>query len=742
VDCVITLDGPDGPVRVGRTTGRVLEVHADTAAGRAFGLGWGHAQDRIVQLAVLRIAGRGRAAELLDGTDSLVSQDRFIRRRGFAVAAETQAGTLTPRAREIAEAYAAGINRWLARRPRPLELLVLGVKPEPWTPADSLLIALLQSYLGLAQSQEVVERFIAHVGRSGDEAAIRVLRALFAPHLDHWDPALLAEVQLEPQELTIDPLCAAAFRAPVGSNGYAVPPSLSTSGRVIVAGEPHLDASTLPPSFHEAVLRGPDTLQAGVTVPGVPGVLAGRWTSVAGAITYGFLDQIDLFVEEVRAGRVRRGDGWAPLERRDEVVRRKGSRDTESLTVWRSDLGLILGDPTGEEPSRVLALRWILDGAGMEDAFAVPFALEAAGTVDEARDLLAAYPQSFQYALGDVHGAVGLQQCGLAPRRAEGHSGLNPVAGWDPGQRWTGSVAPKDLVGFTDKSADAPVVTANQTTNRPGRPAVVTLGLSSGRKDRIAELLKTGGVDQERIRAIQQDRQSAWARAALDVVRPRLPDTDRARTLAAWDGVCRPDSTASSLFWRLDAVWLLEVYGALFDLAQSVCAMPTEVVPPGTPEEDLPIYWSESNSVTTNVPAFREALLDPEHAVFAGRDWEAILDTAITRTLARPCKPWGEVNRIQRTWFLLAGTALGRSPLFSRPVTLPGAMDAPEQGRIHRIAGRVATVSPVWRMVADLGERALHTALAGGPSDRLLGPRRTSDLARFDRYALKTLPLD
>ena len=149
------LQGPDGPIAVRRSTAGVLEVRAETELGRAFGLGWGHARDRIVQLAVSRIAGAGRAAELLQDTDGLVKQDSFIRRRGFARAAKKQAGSLTARARAIGEAYAAGINRWLDTRPRPLELVVLGVVPEPWTVADSLLVALLQSYLGLAQSQEV-----------------------------------------------------------------------------------------------------------------------------------------------------------------------------------------------------------------------------------------------------------------------------------------------------------------------------------------------------------------------------------------------------------------------------------------------------------------------------------------------------------------------------------------------------------------------------------------------------------
>ncbi|MCO4772047.1 MAG: penicillin acylase family protein [Deltaproteobacteria bacterium] len=738
---MIRVQGPDGPVLVGRSTGGVLEVRAGTPLGRAFGLGWGHARDRIVQLSVLRIAGQGRAAELLQGTDSLVAQDRFIRRRGFARAARRQALTLTDRARSIGEGYASGVNAWLESKPRPIELTALQVRPEPWTVTDSLLVALLQSYLGLAQSQEVVERFIAHIGRSGNKESQEVVRALFAPHLDGWNPDILLDVELEPLELPFDPLCSSAFRSLLGSNAYALPPSWTRSGAAMVGGEPHLDTAALPPSFSEAVLIGPDTLQAGVTVPGVPGVLAGRWTSVGAAITYGFVDQIDLFVEEVREGTVRRGDEWVALERIEEQVARRGSHEVSGLVVWRSELGVLLGDPSGPETRRVLALKWALDGEGMEDAFSVPFALETAGTVDEARQILSEYPQSFQYALADTSGAIGLQQCGRAPRRAKGHSGLNPQPGWDRRRWWgEGAVPGTALLGRTEKETDEPIVTANETSNPPEGVRVVNLGLSTDRRDRMREVL-TRDADASTVSTMHRDRRSNWARRALDVLRPLLPDNRQGRLLAQWDGTHDPDLEAPSLFARLEGAWLLAVYGDLFDVARTTCAMPTEAIPPGTLDEDLPIVWSEANSVTTNVPAFREALLNPEHAIFGARDWEALARKVAADSLAVGAKSWRRVNRVRRAWFLFAGSPLATAPVFSRSVSLPGAMDTPEQGRIHRIAGRVATVAPVWRMVADLSEDALHTALAGGPSDRLLGPLRTCDLPRFERYELKKLPL-
>ncbi len=605
-------------------------------------------------------------------------------------------------------------------------------------------MALLQSYLGLAQSQEVVERFIVQVGRAGHRRDIAVLAQIFSPHLDALDVELLADVVLDPLDLPIDPLCGAAFRGLRGSNAYAIPPAGTASGFAMVAGDPHLDTTQLPPFFYEAVLAGPDTMQAGATIPGVPGVIAGRWTQVAAAVTYGFIDQIDYFVEEVADGRIRRGDTFTDLHPVSETIARRGTEQTETLTVWRADGRLLHGDPSRREQQRVLGMQWALDGQGLHDVFALPFELETAPDVDAARAILSRYPQSLQYAVGDVAGRTGLQQCGLAPGRAEGHSGLNPQPGWDRSRWWRDPVPREQLHGLTQpKDSVSILVTANETTNPAGGPVVVNLGLSTHRRQRLSQLLTAQTVSLTRLPVVHRDRVSLSTRAMLDVVRPYLPANRAGHLLRAWDGTFDPALEAPALFERFRATWLLAVFGPLFDRARQVCAMPTEaMVHDVRRPEDLPTRWSESNSVTTNVPAFDQALLDRSGPALQGRDWEAVLVAAMHASLRSPALPWGRTNAVDRAWFLFKSAPPWLGRLLGRRVSVPGSMDSPEQGRIHRIANQVATVAPVWRMVADLGEEVLHTALAGGPSDRLFAPRRTNDLVRFSRYELKRLELE
>jgi len=740
-----TLDGPDGPVRVRRIEGGVLHVFAESEAGRAFGQGWGHANDRIIQLDLLRVAGRGEVAERVADTPKIVLQDRFIRQRGFWNAAVQQTHNLTPRSLGIAQAYAAGVNRWLAQHRRPIELKLLRLPEFQWQPADSVLIALLQSYLGLAQSQEVVERFIVQVARGGDPGDIRSLRHVFSPHLDELDVALLADVALDPLDLPIDPLCGASFRGLMGSNAYAIPPARSASGHAIVAGEPHLDTTQLPPFFYECVLAGPDTMQAGATIPGVPGVIAGRWTRVAAAVTYGFVDQIDYFVEEVADGQIRRGDDLTPLEPIEETIRRRGSDKTETVTIWRADGRLLHGDPSLREPQRVLGMQWALDGRGLDDVFTGPFAMETAPDVDAARAILSRYPQSLQFTLGDVQGRTGIQQCGLAPGRAEGHSGLNPQPGWDRTRWWREQPTSLDQRYGLTQSADGTevLVTANETTNPVDCPVIVNLGLSRDRHARIRALLTFDSIGLTQLQAVHRDRASLSTRRLLQEIEPHLPANRAGHLLRSWDGVFDPELEAPSLFERFRATWLLEVYGPMFDRARDVCPMPTqEMVREVERAEDLPVLWSESNSVTTNVPQFEQGLLERDGPALGGRDWQTVLERALYRSLRSPASSWGRTNTVSRSWFIFKSAPPWLAGLLGRRVAVPGAMDTPEQGRIHRIAGQIATVAPVWRMVADLGEQALHTALAGGPSDRLFTLRRTNDLHRFERYELKRLNLD
>ena len=119
-------------IEAARTEEGVLQLWADDDLALAAGLGWAHARDRLVQMVLLRLVGQGRLAECLQSTEETVGIDVWARDMGFARDVVADEELASDQARRVAEAYAAGVNEVLTRRRRPLELLLVGHRPEPW----------------------------------------------------------------------------------------------------------------------------------------------------------------------------------------------------------------------------------------------------------------------------------------------------------------------------------------------------------------------------------------------------------------------------------------------------------------------------------------------------------------------------------------------------------------------------------------------------------------------------------
>src|ERR671918_346089 len=138
VDGTIEVQGLDAPVRIVRDAFAVPHIEAGNFRDAVFAQGFVHAQDRLWQMDFRRRLGAGRLAEVLGPT--ALPTDRFIRTLGFAQVARASLAHLRPDTVALLEAYAAGVNAYLAPRtgPLPLEFLILGYQPEPWTPVDSL----------------------------------------------------------------------------------------------------------------------------------------------------------------------------------------------------------------------------------------------------------------------------------------------------------------------------------------------------------------------------------------------------------------------------------------------------------------------------------------------------------------------------------------------------------------------------------------------------------------------------
>ena len=141
-------------ITIRRNEHGVPTVTASNREDLCFGIGYAHAVDRLVQMILVRTIAYGRSSERFTGSDELIELDTFMRRLCFERGLDAEMARLTPAARNELTAYATGINAVLSTKRRPLEFLLVGHRPEPWQPCDSLITAKVMGYIGLAQAQE------------------------------------------------------------------------------------------------------------------------------------------------------------------------------------------------------------------------------------------------------------------------------------------------------------------------------------------------------------------------------------------------------------------------------------------------------------------------------------------------------------------------------------------------------------------------------------------------------------
>jgi penicillin amidase len=108
----VTVAGLTGQVEIVRDANAVPHIFAENAADAYFALGYVHAQDRLWQMEFTRRAGAGRLAEVLG--EAAVDTDRYVRALGLRQIADAMFETTSPKVRAALEAYAAGVNGWLA----------------------------------------------------------------------------------------------------------------------------------------------------------------------------------------------------------------------------------------------------------------------------------------------------------------------------------------------------------------------------------------------------------------------------------------------------------------------------------------------------------------------------------------------------------------------------------------------------------------------------------------------------
>jgi penicillin G amidase len=568
IDGEIKVTGLKAPVTVVRDTWGVPHISAQSADDLFFAQGYVMAQDRLWQMEMWRRAAEGRMAEIAG--PSAVNRDRVARLLKYrGPSDDTEWKSYHPDAKRIFTAYVNGVNAFIAQhRDRlPIEFVVTGIVPEPWTIEQ---IVLRPPSFGDAVNELQLARNVARVGAEEANRArnpdppdpLRVPDGLDVAAIS--DEAIAAARMPGGQTLPslLPPYRAAAaagdddtsVREP-GSNNWVVGKSRSATGHPVVANDPHREVTN--PSLRYIVhLRAPGWNVAGAGEPPFVGVAIGHNERLAWGLTIVGTDQEDVYVETLNpanANEVRVNGAWEPLKIVKETILVKGAEPaTVELKFSRH------GPIFYEDKQRNLAFA--VRRAAAEPGTAPYLAGLRLSQARNCREFLDAAMHwkapTENLICGDVDDNISWRPAALTPAR-NGWNGRLPVSGG--GQyEWRGFR--KDLPSELNPDRGY-IATANHNINPPGYTPPLMFKNADTRFERITRLrqmldgppAKLTIADHKRM---QHDALSLRALADLPAFRgwtAQSGDAERLRAvIAAWDGVYSRDSRGAAVYerWR------------------------------------------------------------------------------------------------------------------------------------------------------------------------------------------------
>ena len=574
IDGAITIAGLHAPVQVVRDTWGVPHITAQSTDDLFFAQGYVMAQDRLWQMEMWRRAAEGRMAEIAG--PAAAARDRTARLLKYRGPYDDSEWTsYHPEGKRIFTAYAAGVNAFIAQNTDrlPIEFVVTGIAPEPWTieqlvlrpvsfgdASAELQLARNVARLGAAEANRarnpdppdvltvptgldvsaITDEVVAG-GRGGGGAAL---------------PAVLPQYRAAAAALLRQGYGGRAgeddtsVREP-GSNNWVVGPSRSATGHPIVANDPHRDVTN--PSLRYIVhLQAPGWNVVGAGEPPFVGVAIGHNDRVGWGLTIVGTDQEDVYVEQVNpanANEVRFNGAWEPLKVVTETIKVKGSAD-QIVELKFSRHGPVFF----EDKTRNLLYA-------VRRAAAEPGSAPYLGglRLAQARDCKAFLDAAMYWKAppenlicGDVEDNISWRPAALSPAR-KGWNGRLPVPGTGA-YEWQGFR--KDLPSELNPARGF-IATANHNINPPGYTPPLMFKTADTRFERITRLRQMLDGPPVKLtmddhRRMQHDALSLRAVADFGLFRGWTspdPAVEQIRAaLAAWDGVYARDSHAAALY--------------------------------------------------------------------------------------------------------------------------------------------------------------------------------------------------
>ncbi len=555
----LQVAGLSAEVKVLRDRWGVPHITASSQVDLFMAQGFVTAQDRLWQMEFNRRIGSGRLSEVLG--EAAIEEDRFLRTIGLRRAASAEEADLTPDQRQILDSYAAGVNAFITSHQDnlPVEFSLLGFKPEPWTALDTLTWGKVMAYdLSGNYTREILRANL--VNKLGANMASQMLPTTGGANTPLIVPqgasyaAMEATAQLVNLQERVLALAGSDLEAR-GSNNWVISGAKSSTGKPVVANDPHLGIRN-PSIWYEVELNGAGWHVAGVTFPGVPGVVAGHNERIAWGVTNVEGDTQDLYMEKINPANPNQYEfkgSWQDMTIIPEEIKLKG-KPSQTIQVRLTRHGPIMNDVSASmKDAQPLALQWT--ALQKSPLLGAVLKYNRAANWPEFRDALREFnvpAQNFVYA--DVDGNIGYQIPGQWPLRAKG-DGLLPVPGWTGEYEWNGYARFEDLPSVYNPPAGF-VATANNRPVAALPDAKFYLGQEfdpGWRAARITTLLKAKDkLSLDDLKAIQTDVLSLpgqqFARQLGQLPGSEANFNQARQLLQTWDGRMLTGSVGATLY--------------------------------------------------------------------------------------------------------------------------------------------------------------------------------------------------
>jgi penicillin amidase len=661
LDGDIHLAGLSAPVTVQRDAHGVPHIEAATQDDLFVAQGYVTAQDRLWQMDAFRRNSLGELAEIMG--PSLVKHDETQRLLLIRPVAERIAAHLAPDDQRYMQDYTRGVNLYIAQCEQnntlPIEFRLLHYKPRPWTLVDSASVILMmvqeldshawakygRMHVAAKLNDPKLEADLYPVGSWRDHPPTGVDVDLTAPHPELQQPTGEDDESTQAGFVPVpktgapgpwhlgngegpNPATTALLEllglptcdsCAYGSNNWVIAGTHTASGKPLLSNDMHL-APNVPGIWYMADLRAPGYHAAGVTLAGLPFVVAGHNDHVAWGFTALMADVQDLYIEKLDGkGNYEGLDAqWHPLQVDRETIHVRFSKDV-TLDVQSTAHGPLMNRllAPGDPP---IALKWTIYDPSLN---AVPlYAMNTASNWTEFSAALVQWPfpaQNLVY--DDDQGHIAYHAIGQVPMRPGGLVSL-PIA--DTTHEWQGYI-PFDQMPNAYDPPSGFLATANSRVTTDQSPYQLTdEWVDAYRVERIYKLLNERDhltpkdmldTETDIYSEVDQEMGQRFAYAIDHTTGPEGNGDPRMRQAAdlmrTWDGRLTTDSAAASIeTMTRHEIWPM-------------------ILKPKLGDTMYDYHWGERNFALETIVMHAK----PEWLPSNYKSWDALLTAAVRKAL-------------------------------------------------------------------------------------------------------------